>query len=63
MRFDQSRGARGKIVLREFIEAVLALSYDPASTNVVRYLAASEALEGSRPRRRTKARARAERAA
>jgi hypothetical protein len=44
--------------VRELINAVLALSDDPAPGNVERYLAASQALEDSRPPRRTKARAR-----
>jgi hypothetical protein len=43
--------------VRDFINAVLALSDDPEPANVRRYLAASQALEDPRPPRRTKARA------
>jgi hypothetical protein len=50
-------GAPAKTAMREFIDAVLALSDDPAPTNVGRYLAASQALEDSRPPRRKQARA------
>jgi hypothetical protein len=35
--------------MRQFIDAVLSLSEDPGPVNVERYLAASRALEESRP--------------
>jgi hypothetical protein len=41
---------------RQFVDAVLALSYDPGPSNVERYLAASQSLDESQqrldPRRR-----------
>ena len=46
-----------KTAMREFIDAVLALSDDAVPTNVGRYLGPSQALEDSRPPRRTRARA------
>jgi hypothetical protein len=39
-----------------FVEAVLALSDDPRSENVERYLAASRALEDSRSKSKPRAR-------
>jgi hypothetical protein len=40
--------------VRAFVEAVLALSDDPQSANVERYLRASHVLEDSRSRRRSR---------
>jgi hypothetical protein len=37
--------------VRKMVAAVVALSEDPGATNVERYLAASRALEDSRPQR------------
>ena len=41
---------------RRFVDAVLALSDDPASRNVERYLVASRALESCRSKRKPKSR-------
>jgi hypothetical protein len=44
--------------IRDFVDAVHALSDEPSPANVVRYLAASRALEVPQPTRRTRAQAR-----
>ena len=46
--FDRLRHVDTPSTLRVFVEAVLALSEDPAPSNVERYLLASRALDDSR---------------
>jgi hypothetical protein len=50
--------ARGE--LRRFVDAVRGLSEDPGPASLARYLAASRALEESKPSRRRQARRQAQ---